>query len=68
MSDKQEKPVWRLNTGNGVPSDFFRSVILCDGGVMDWCQSFSSKEFAIIKGSLNIAAYETNRTRKAKYR
>jgi len=63
------KPVWRINTGNGVPSDAASNpkvLFLCgwlSRGITpaedwDWLGSGSAT---------SIKAYETNRTKPAKY-
>ena len=67
---KRMKPVWRLNTGKGVPSDYEKEVypkcvIECCGilalGRLDFLWSLS-------RINLSVYAYETTRTKEAKYR
>ena len=67
---KNMKPVWRMNTGNGVPSDF--------GGFVSYAGRNISLEkhgkdrlrrswyWDIIGDDCDIYAYQTNRTREAK--
>ena len=67
---RKNKPVWRLNTGDGVPSDLKFKIIsktLRFGHASEAHKS--NDDFWILNGEdeLTVYAYETNRTREAKY-
>lgn len=69
-SETKRKPVWRVNTGNGVPSDLGGEVLYMDGLVLvaTECTRTEAAMWAIFEGSnASLAAYETTRTREAKY-
>ena len=65
-----EKPVWRVNTGNGVPSDLGNLIVYGDGVIVPNDRDYSSNIFLWEPNDFkccNIAIYQTTRTRKAKY-
>lgn len=66
---RQYKPVWRVNTGNGVPSDFDGgSIVYMDGCLITSFGNSKDPEYFVLTGNdCNIAAYQTNRTKEAKY-
>lgn len=68
MSELKMKPVWRKNTGNGVPSDFGGITYIPDSCIsIDGTHSnYLKSEHWIFKGYLDIYAYQTTRTREAK--
>ncbi len=71
-----QKPVWRMNTGNGVPSDLGDEALFTD---ISTCKT----EVSMIEGYISyirrhnevwdiyeiapITAYQTTRTKKTKY-
>jgi hypothetical protein len=70
---KNMKPVWRLNTGNGVPSDLDMcgEVSIVSGKIRPVRnrKGFGDTEPSRweLMGSSDIYAYRTTRTREAKY-
>lgn len=64
-----QKPVWRMNTGNGVPSDTkIHPVILFRDGKVTYSVSVAGKWVWTLRGkSDDIAAYQTNRTKAANF-
>lgn len=65
----KQKPVWRMNTGCGVPSDVTRRPkVLFSGGILGGFASASHLEWSNPDIINNIVvAYQTNRTKAAKY-
>lgn len=65
MSDK---PVWRLNTGRGVPSDRAgESAVLYARGVLSET-GYNNYNWSLVdEDCYPIVAYQTTRTRRAKY-
>jgi hypothetical protein len=66
------KPVWRMNTGNGVPSDLGDYFIFKSGDIREINKNnrarLSSLSMFVNAGcALDIVAYQTTRTREAKY-
>lgn len=69
MTTKQ-KPVWRMNTGNGVPSDYAGGKIFHSfSGLMKGGQAFFYHSYLrdIDMDGRDVIAYQTNRTKAAKY-
>lgn len=69
MSEPKEKPVWKLNSGDGVPNDLGEEVFISDfvgirgsGDLKNWDGYWS------IQDDMNIDFYQTNRTKPSKYR
>lgn len=65
------KPIWRMNTGNGVPSDYsFVNVLYQEGELYsdyDRIRQVTKPcDWVIEEGHYNIIAYQTTRTREAK--
>ena len=70
MSDKVMKEVWRVNNNNGVPSDLGGFVFYLDGWKgwpLESAIKFDDCWRVDGKASREIYAYQTNRTREAKY-
>lgn len=65
-----EKPVWRMNTGNGVPSDLGSFVLYEKATKADKVEGyhFNHDDKWLIKNYMDIYAYKTTRTKPAKYR
>lgn len=68
------KPVWRMNTGSGVPGDYsFLNLLFQEGELYsDWDrtrQMHEPEDWVIKDGHNNIIAYayQTKRTKPAKY-
>lgn len=68
-----EKQVWRVNAGQGVPSDLGDGLLFGDGQLGALTGDFENNRnlwifaAAVSHENLDITAYQTNRTRKAKY-
>lgn len=61
------KPVWRLNKGEGVPSDLGAYVVYVgDNGKLPTVKNESDYLWLLGKHPNEIYAYQTTRTRKAK--
>lgn len=71
MSDQVMKPVWRMNTGRGVPSDFGGFVMYENDGEAVKKQHLSTPSktdhFSILRDGRDITHYQTNRTKAAMY-
>lgn len=64
------KPVWRMNRGEGVPSDLGGSSMYFDGEVLDvypFDRDNSMIWDIIDRDSNEMCAYQTTRTRAAKF-
>ena len=66
-----EKPVWRINTGNGVPSDFKSGFLYMDGSLF-FCNDVATMPEIYFSleadySESDVSAYETNRTKAAKF-
>ena len=67
------KPVWRMNAGNGVPSDLGRQVLSIEGVIYCPAEQNRLKNKSIWEhDQVNkvkpfVYAYQTNRTKAAKY-
>lgn len=64
---RQHKPVWRVNTVDGVPSDFGDVVLTDDGLVSSYSSSVSFIGFRRVEYGDYVEAYQTSRTKAAKY-
>lgn len=66
---RMNKPVWRMNSGLGVPSDSHTSleVLFDNGAIRHMRMSPELYHWGLDMPECYIAAYKTNRTRKAKY-
>lgn len=64
-----DKPVWRVNSGAGVPSDLGDMIMFANGALSKpWFADFIADGQWFLTGKpSDYAAYQTNRTRKAKY-
>lgn len=64
----KQKPVWRMNTGRGVPSDL-GGRILYSNGLEVWTKSghwYCPDSWGLFSG-VHIHAYQTTRTKAAKH-
>lgn len=65
------KPVWRMNTGDVVPSDLGDKILFTDltvrSGIPKSWMEFFYWELSPYETDLRFYAYETNRTKAAKY-
>ncbi len=71
MNNQKMKPVWRMNTGNGVPSDFKSRFLYMDGSLF-FCDDVATMpdiyfSLEVDYSESDVSAYETNRTKAAKY-
>lgn len=69
--EAKRKPVWKVNTGNGVPSDLGGVVVDFSGAIYDSLShdTLTDKKYWNWYYSVRpvISAYQTTRTREAKY-
>jgi len=67
---KNMKPVWRMNAGRGVPDDVLKrpKVLFFNGALSSGATVASDWNWLFLKGRMSIYAYQTNRTKEAKYR
>lgn len=71
MSKQIMKPVWRVNSGNGVPSDLGKKVMFTDGVLSEpWDSDFTdNRQWKLTDNNpANYSAYQTTRTKAAKYK
>lgn len=67
----EQKPVWRMNTGRDIPIDLGGKIIYGDGEVLQAdLIDIGLIEIWLLDDivNLNVIAYETTRTKPAKYR
>lgn len=64
-----QKPVWRMNSGAGVPSDLGGFVLYEGAAKSEKVQGyhFNHNDKWLIKNYMDIAAYQTTRTKAARY-
>ena len=69
MTTKKLKPVWRMNTGNGVPSDLDEMFCYLDKMIERNHHSLfygCDDTFSINETESDIYAYQTTRVKEAK--
>jgi DnaJ-class molecular chaperone len=61
------KPVWRMNTGNGIPSDLGCEVFISEFGVRQFTDLKDECYWVKKDKDINIDFYQTNQSKATKF-